>query len=827
MRNSLILAILAVAVLLAGCGGGSSSGSGSGPGPTPQPISVTFSVAPPSTIAAGGTANVSALVANDSAGKGVAWSCTPGTACGTFNPASTSSGAATTYTAPATAPTGGSVTITATSVSDSTKFAAGAVSFPISVDFGAVPPASLALSATASISAVITNDSANAGVTWSCMPSGSCGLFSLSSTASGTTTVYTAPATVPAGGSVTITATSVTDTTKSKSQTVSITPPVIAITLTTSPPGALMIATTAPIVATTVNDPATTPVNWSCTPMGSCGSFNPLATASGAATVYTAPSTPPTGGSVTITATSATDPTKTASATLHINGPASIATLKGQYAFFIQAPTGNRGTTTFVGSVNLDGKGNVLGGMEDVVATQRDDQGDPILPTVPGAIPNTSYYKVDASGHGTLRMLTQLGETLDLSFVLTSASHGQVIEADGNPGSGTLDLQTPTANGFAVSQLSGSYAFAMDGVNATTPATSTLALGGIFSSDGMGNITAGTIDVLTGGVVTMDSFTGNYPAPDANGRGRFSVVVQSPGTTRSFTFYIVSSKVLRLFENDGVDFTGGSAYAQGAAGNTLSGDFVYRHSGWSKPGRTVAAGQFAATTAGGITGGISDSNSGGTPTVPTKGVAVSGSYSIPSSAKGTMNLTDAAGSSTFNMYLVDPTVNILDPNNTMGGGGALLLHTDANITGTGVLLPQHVSATPTFTGTYALNLANSIATATPDELDLVGVLTGDASANFTNGLADYDQNSLFALPPMPMLGATMTGTFAPDATNAGHFTGTFSVTTPTSGYPFIPGAATPTTIAVSFYQASASQGFVIETDKLATIEGTLVQQLLP
>jgi hypothetical protein len=178
------------------------------------------------------------------------------------------------------------------------------------------------------------------------------------------------------------------------------------------------------------------------------------------------------------------------------------------------------------------------------------------------------------------------------------------------------------------------------------------------------------------------------------------------------------------------------------------------------------------------------------------------------------------------MYLVDPTVNILDPNNTMGGGGALLLHTDANMTGTGVLLPQHVSAAPTFTGTYALNLANSIAVTPPDELDLVGVLTGDASAKFTNGLADYDQNSLSA-PPMPMLGATMTGTFAPDATNAGHFTGSFSVTTPTSGYPFIPGAATPTTMAVSFYQVSASQGFVIETDTLATIEGTLVQQLLP
>jgi len=49
------------------------------------------------------------------------------------------------------------------------------------------------------------------------------------------------------------------------------------------------------------------------------------------------------------------------------------------------------------------------------------------------------------------------------------------------------------------------------------------------------------------------------------------------------------------------------------------------------------------------------------------------------SPAATLTLSDAAGTSTFNLYLVDPALNILDPSNSSGGGGALLLHTDASV----------------------------------------------------------------------------------------------------------------------------------------------------
>jgi hypothetical protein len=98
------------------------------------------------------------------------------------------------------------------------------------VTFNPAPPTSLATSATAGLTAVVTNDSQNKGVTWSvtCGSSGACGSFNPTSTASGSATTYTAPAAIPTSNTVTVTATSVSDTTKTASATITIgAPPAI------------------------------------------------------------------------------------------------------------------------------------------------------------------------------------------------------------------------------------------------------------------------------------------------------------------------------------------------------------------------------------------------------------------------------------------------------------------------------------------------------------------------------------------------------------------------------------------------------------------------
>ena len=118
----LMLLCLCAGGLLAGCSSGSASSGGSGGGSTPPPsISVSISPAPPSSLQVGAGASLTAVVANDSSNSGVKWSVTCGTtgSCGSFSSTSTASGTATTYTAPNSVPSGNSVTVTATSVADS------------------------------------------------------------------------------------------------------------------------------------------------------------------------------------------------------------------------------------------------------------------------------------------------------------------------------------------------------------------------------------------------------------------------------------------------------------------------------------------------------------------------------------------------------------------------------------------------------------------------------------------------------------------------------------------------------------------------------------
>jgi hypothetical protein len=100
----------------------------------------------------------------------------------------------------------------------------GGATEPITIAFASPPPASLSLTDTASLTAVVANDPAQAGVAWtlSCAAS-DCGSLNPASTASGTATVYTPPAALPSPASVNIVATSVTDGTKSVTGTIALT----------------------------------------------------------------------------------------------------------------------------------------------------------------------------------------------------------------------------------------------------------------------------------------------------------------------------------------------------------------------------------------------------------------------------------------------------------------------------------------------------------------------------------------------------------------------------------------------------------------------------
>ncbi len=95
---------------------------------------------------------------------------------------------------------------------------------PIVVTFNAgnPPPASLETGAFAAIAADVANDNKNQGVSFSCTPTDACGSFTPTSAGPSVPVCYLAPDAVPAGNAVTVTATSLTDPTKSVSANITI-----------------------------------------------------------------------------------------------------------------------------------------------------------------------------------------------------------------------------------------------------------------------------------------------------------------------------------------------------------------------------------------------------------------------------------------------------------------------------------------------------------------------------------------------------------------------------------------------------------------------------
>jgi hypothetical protein len=412
--------------------------------------------------------------------------------------------------------------------------------------------------------------------------------------------------------------------------------------------------------------------------------------------------------------------------------------------------------------------------------------------------------------------LSALG-TETFAFTITSGSHALLNQDDGTAtGSGVLDLQT-AGPGFAASQFSGGYSFTLTGEDVTFATASVF--GGVFTADGKTNLPAGTLDENDSGTITANTaFTGTFTGPDVNGRG---TITSSTGAT--FAYYLVRPQVLRLIETDTLFVSGGTAYGQGAASSftnsSLAGNFVFNNVGSSISGVSgsfAAAGQFATDGNGNFTGGIADANDGGS---PTSGPLAAGSwYTFPGSPRGTITILPggavfANGMALF-AYLVDPSLNLLDPNNASGGGGALILTNDANIFGVGMIVPQVTPAPSNSAGNYAVNLISAPNVGT--EADLTGQVVADLSGNL-NGTADY-ANDAGSSAAFTTTNVTYTGTMVPDVSNPGRLTGTLLLTGGT--LQFVPGGVTQN---LSYYQADGSRIFVVETDANVT-SGLLMHQ---
>lgn len=326
--------------------------------PTP-PSGITVSVLPANvyvqTKGTAHTANLTAVVFNDPAAAGVDWaiSCSASN-CGVIT-AHTASGVAATYTAPSSASPGDTVAITAKSTTtpgaSATATATVASSAPVTVTISTAPPATLMTGSQSTLAATVASDPGNLGVDWTanCGSAGACGTFNLSPahTASGGQIIYTAPSAIPAGGVVTIMASSPASASNSAVAVTTIIAQSPSLSFAQAPPSSLSAAAQVSVSATVTNDVAPGGVSWTVqcdsTVPGGCGWIGPVQTASGATAIYTAPPVTSVGTSVTITATSAADPSVSIS-----SNPIAISQNTTPYVSFVPSLPAQVQTNTMV-----------------------------------------------------------------------------------------------------------------------------------------------------------------------------------------------------------------------------------------------------------------------------------------------------------------------------------------------------------------------------------------------------------------------------------------------------------------------------------------------
>ena len=560
----------------------------------------------------------------------------------------------------------------------------------------------------------------------------------------------------------------------------------LSIAITTPPPASLEVNLTASVAATVTNDSANKGVDWSCTPMGSCGTFTPAHTASAAMTVYMAPRT---AGPVTLIATSTTDPAQSKQAGVTINPVVTAGDITGTYTFFANGSNTNGGAPYSVaGSV-------VLGGAK--IMGEQDEFSCAPPPAVCSVFPQDAItngsISVGSDGRGALTLTPTAAAAETFSITVVNNKHILLTEFDGNAtASGSLDLQTaPT------SVPTGGNAFALlDSFNA-------YALGGVLTSSGT-SITASQVDDDIIGTPNF-GFSLSCPvctvtAPDPAGRGTITLTDPNFGTME-LAYYVVGAEAFRLIEFDKFAFASGSMYGQGSAvfsASTLGKPFVFGQSGIGSAtasglGLWAIAGQFTGNGTSALSAGVADVNEGDGS--PVKAGALSGSpYFVDANGYAGIALSGAHTDllANFGVYLVDPAINVADPNNANGGGGGVMLDLDTNTIGIGILVPQTAGAT--FIGNYALEQGGFFRTNTTSaNYGLVGQIAS-SGASFS-GLADFNELGIGQNAAV-----TVSGNTSPDMANPGRATSQVTIA----------GAATPNNMTA--YQASDALLLEVDVD---------------
>jgi len=565
------------------------------------------------------------------------------------------------YTAPMFIPAD-AITVSATSVEDSTKSASAPVTLHWYVDNVYVSTNGTAAQVKTGEQVQINAVATTAGpstVTWDVngvkVGTPALGALFYNSSWGANTVFYTAPPTSP--GSVTIRATSDANPTKSGT---------IVVTVVNSDPSepsvaispaevTLELGKTQQFTATLTNTSGA--AQWERM-QGESKLANGLIDATG---FYTAPYEMPSTSDVIVSAWTSGYTDKHGYAIVHV-APATVNPNTRVNGSYVIALHDRAYGMDVLGVLIADGNGNIHGTA---------DLNTPFGVATGQAFNGTYSMGNDGRGSATITYTPVAGTTATLSarLMMQSDSLAYLYSSDTYLGMATGVLEKQTASSFSKASLKGSYAFLLRGLapvsNPTPPPTNnttSTATAGFLSADGNGNM-IGSSDTSTSGVLTNQNISGTYTMQN-NGKATATLdVTTSPQPfTSHLSIAMVSPERFYVLSTDDLTATGatapllaGRAELQSARPFTnasLSGSYVaYDNStSWMQLMRFDSDG--SGTISNGITDERDTSGTNG-PSVST-GVPCSGSYSIDGSGRGQIDVQASNGGGSAYFYMISP-----------------------------------------------------------------------------------------------------------------------------------------------------------------------------
>lgn len=313
----------------------------------------------------------------------------------------------------------------------------------------------------------------------------------------------------------------------------------------------------------------------------------------------------------------------------------------GNYVFRLSGDSAN-GTIAQAGVLTVDSTGHILSGTEDI-----NDQGTINSEAI------TGNYSLGNNGRAVVQVTTSLEKT-NFVFYIVNANEIRILETDfPTPATRGLGLRQATTT-FANSTVNGGYVFTTTAIGGSDYIDSA----GQFNADGSGNLTTGSIDENDLGAATSGILSPSQYAVGSNGRATITLTPNNGLSTVHLAVYFADATHGMAIGLDSSLVTTGEVFAQtdtpfslaslqGSYGIELSGFNVSSLTGNSQPLETSV--QLTVDNAGNATGREDISNNG---TLLSGQVIPSGTFTMNSNGRGTLQLNENTGPSQFAVYMI-------------------------------------------------------------------------------------------------------------------------------------------------------------------------------